>query len=76
MMLPGHIHHKDDRLQCGIRSKKRQGHLRSHEQHLPLLVKLFVWLIRNEMLQEDVSQVPLYLNEMVKEKNFKCSGSK
>lgn len=42
----------------------------SHEMHLKLLAKPFVWAVRTEMLKNNISQVNLYTNEMVKEKNF------
>ncbi|MEJ6981279.1 hypothetical protein WG906_12500 [Pedobacter sp. P351] len=41
-----------------------------HEQHLKRLSKPFVWAIRSEMMRGNLSQVNLYMNEMVKEKNF------
>lgn len=40
-------------------------------EHLRLLAKPFVWALRTEMLQGNLGQVHLYLNEMVKEHNFK-----
>lgn len=45
--------------------------VQSHEEHLKLLAKPFVWAIRSELLEGNISQVNLYTNEMVKEKNFK-----
>jgi len=42
----------------------------AHELHLKSLVKPFVWSVRTEMLKNNLSQVNLYVNEMVKEKNF------
>lgn len=44
--------------------------VRAHEHHLRLLAKPFVWAVRSEMMQGNMSQVNLYMNEMVKEKNF------
>lgn len=44
--------------------------VQTHEQHLKLLAKPFVWAVRSEMMQGNMSQVNLYINEMVKEKNF------
>lgn len=43
---------------------------RSHEEHLKLLAKPFVWALRTEMMQGNMNQVNLYLNDMVKEKNI------
>ena len=48
---------------------KRQIAL-SHEEHLKLLAKPFVWAVRTEMMQGNISQVNLYMNDLVKEKNF------
>lgn len=42
----------------------------SDELHLKSLAKPLVWAIRTEMLKDNISQVNLYVNEMVKEKNF------
>ena len=42
----------------------------THEMHLKSLTKPFVWAVRTEMLQNNISQVNLYANDMVKEKNF------
>lgn len=44
--------------------------VQTHEQHLLLLAKPFVWAVRSEMMKGNMSQVNLYMNEMVKEKNF------
>ena len=44
--------------------------LESEELHLKALAKPFVWAVRTEMLKNNISQVNLYTNEMVKEKNF------
>jgi hypothetical protein len=38
----------------------------THELHLKLLAKPFVWAVRTEMLKNNISQVNLYTNEMVK----------
>lgn len=44
--------------------------VQAHELHMKLLAKPFVWAVRTEMMQNNLSQVNLYMNEMVKEKNF------
>lgn len=44
--------------------------VKTHEEHLKLLAKPFVWAVRTEMLQGNMRQVNVYMNEMVKEKNF------
>lgn len=38
--------------------------------HLELMAKPFVWAVRTEMLRGNMDQVNLYLQDMVKEKNF------
>ncbi len=44
--------------------------VQSHEEHLKLLAKPIVWAVRAEMMQGNLSQVNLYMSDMVKEKNF------
>lgn len=38
---------------------------------LTVLSKAYVWAIRKEMINENIQQVNLYANDMVKEQNFK-----
>ncbi len=42
----------------------------SEELHLKSIAKPLVWAVRSEMLKNNISQVNLYANELVKEKNF------
>lgn len=42
----------------------------THEEHLIHLAKPFVWAVRTEMLNKNISQVSQYANDLVKEKNF------
>jgi len=44
--------------------------VQSNEEHLKLLAKPIIWAVRAEMMQGNISQVNLYLNDLVKEKNF------
>lgn len=44
--------------------------VQTHESHLKLLAKSYVWAVRAEMIQGNVRQVNLFANDMVKEKNF------
>ncbi|QMU26608.1 hypothetical protein [Adhaeribacter radiodurans] len=44
--------------------------LTTHEEHLMHLAKPFVWAVRTEMLNKNISQVSQYANDLVKEKNF------
>lgn len=43
----------------------------SDKHYLQLLAKPYVWAIRTEMMKGNLSQVHLYANDMVKEKNMK-----
>ncbi len=45
--------------------------VQTHTEHLNLLAKPFVWAVRTEMLNKNISQVNQYANDLVKEKNFK-----
>ncbi|WP_256013704.1 hypothetical protein [Desertivirga xinjiangensis] len=56
--------------QNSLRQEAKGLIVQAHEQHLKLLAKPFVWAVRTEMMQGNMSQVNLYMNEMVKEKNF------
>lgn len=42
----------------------------SEELYLKSIAKPLIWAVRSEMLKNNLSQVNLYTNEMVKEKNF------
>lgn len=53
-----------------LKAKAGEHVTQMHLAHLQLLAKPFVWALRTEMLQGNMSQVNLYLNEMVKEENF------
>lgn len=44
--------------------------VQTHEEHLKLLAKPLVWAVRGEMMQGNMNQVNLFVNDMVKEKNF------
>lgn len=44
--------------------------VQTHATHLKVLAKPFVWAVRTEMLKNNISQVNLYANDMVKEKSF------
>lgn len=44
--------------------------IRAHEQQLRLLAKPFSWAVRIEMMNNAISQINLYANELVKEKNI------
>jgi L-lactate utilization protein LutC len=43
----------------------------THQDHLKLLAKPFVWAVRTELLNKNINQVNQYANDLVKEKNFK-----
>lgn len=42
----------------------------NNEIHLKLLAKPMIWALRTELMQGNLNQVNLYLNDLVKEKNF------
>ena len=42
----------------------------SEEQQLKLLAKPYVWAVRTELMKGNISQVNLYADDMIKEKNF------
>jgi hypothetical protein len=44
--------------------------VQSNEEYLRLLAKPIVWSMRSEMMQGNLSQINLYINDLVKEKNF------
>jgi hypothetical protein len=44
--------------------------LHSHEEHLLLLSKPFVWAIRAEMMQGNLKQIRSYMGEMVEKTNI------
>ncbi len=44
--------------------------LNTNAEHLKLLAKPFIWAVRTEMMNGNISQVNLYSNDLVKEKNF------
>jgi sensor histidine kinase regulating citrate/malate metabolism len=62
-----------DRADTKQKELELQAHgiiAQTHEEHLKLLAKPFIWAIRSEMMKGNNSQIDLYMNEMVKEKNF------
>jgi hypothetical protein len=48
----------------------RQEVINSHKQHLRLLAKPFVWAVRTELMNNNMSQINQYINDLVKEKNI------
>lgn len=57
------------REQLLTQSAKKQI-IKTHEEHLRLLIKPIVWPLRTEMIQGNIDQMNLYLSDMVKEQNF------
>jgi L-lactate utilization protein LutC len=45
--------------------------VKTQADHLQLLAKPFIWAVRTEMLNKNISQVNQYANDLVKEKNFR-----
>jgi hypothetical protein len=58
---------KDNQL---LKGEATRQVVQSHEEHLRLLAKPFVWAIRAEMIQGNFKQIRLYMNEMVENPNF------
>lgn len=44
--------------------------VQSHETHLKLLAKPYVWAVRSELMRGNINQVNLFANDMVKQKNM------
>lgn len=42
----------------------------SKEEQLKLLAKPYVWAVRSELMKGNISQINLYADDMIKEKNF------
>lgn len=53
-----------------LEREAQEAVIRSHEQHLRLFAKPFSWAVRIEMMNNSVSQINLYANELVKEQNI------
>jgi hypothetical protein len=58
------------KMQERIELDAKQAIIQSHEQHLRLLAKPFVWAVREEMMRNNANQINLYTNEMIREKNI------
>lgn len=59
-----------DRDQQTLREVASRQIVQASEEHLKLLAKPIVWSMRSEMMQGNLSQVNLYINDLVKEDNF------
>lgn len=53
-----------------LHEKASKKLVQNNEIHLKLLAKPMIWALRTEMMQGNLNQVNLYLNDLVKEKNF------
>lgn len=53
-----------------LHEKASEKLVQNNEMHLKLLAKPMIWALRSEMMQGNLNQVNLYLNDLVKEKNF------
>ena len=58
----------EERLQLNEKAKNLMRDL--DESNLKTLAKPFVWAVRTEMLKNNVSQIALYINDIVKEPGF------
>lgn len=59
-----------EKNQAELKNEASVQLMQSHKAHLTLLAKPFVWALRTELLNKNLSQVNLYLNDMVKEKGM------
>lgn len=59
-----------EKNQLDLRNEASVQLMHSHKEHLMLLAKPFVWALRTELLNKNLSQANLYLNDMVKEKGM------
>ena len=53
-----------------LSEKATQQIVQTNEAYLKLLAKPIVWSMRTEMMQGNFNQINLYINDLVKEKNF------
>ena len=58
----------EERLQLNEKAKHQMRDI--DESNLKTLAKPFVWAVRTEMLKNNVSQIALYINDIVKEPGF------
>lgn len=54
-----------------LRSEAVQAVMQSHNEHLRLLARPYVWAIRQEMMRGNTNQLHVYANEMIRERNFR-----
>jgi hypothetical protein len=66
----GNLRSESEKEHERIESEARRAVINSHEQHLRLLAKPFTWAVRTEMINNNLSQVNQYTNDMIKEKNI------
>jgi cell division protein FtsL len=53
-----------------LREQALRQVIQSHEEHLKLLAKPYVWAVRTELMRGNINQVNLYASDMVKQKSF------
>lgn len=66
----GNVKKQAETEKLALQQKAAAMIVQSNEEHLKVLAKPIVWAVRAEMMQGNISQVNLYMNDMVKEKNF------
>lgn len=65
-----HIRDQAQKEQLQLQEKVKSQMREIDENNLKVLAKPFVWAIRTEMLKNNVSQIALYINDIVKERSF------
>jgi len=61
---------KAESVQLIIKKQAASQMIQSHEVHLKLLAKPYVWAVRGEMMRDNIDQVNLFANDMIKENKF------
>lgn len=64
------LRNESAKTQERLKGEAKQAVIQSHEQHLRIFAKPFAWAVRTEMMSNNINQVNLYMNEMIKEKNI------
>ena len=61
---------KAESVQLLIKKQAASQIIQSHESHLKLLAKPYVWAVRSEMMRGNINQLNLFANDMIKENKF------
>ena len=53
-----------------LQTEAQHAVIKTHEQHLRVMAKPFAWVVRTEMMRNNISQINQYTNELIQEKNI------